>query len=87
EPVFLNDTQISSEKKEKIINAFDNLKNHQLPSLEDQIGWEPRKQLDLAFIDVFNLIKPTEFLDIIYQEITRLFKEFTVRGKKRRGRK
>ncbi|MFX0092035.1 MAG: hypothetical protein ACFFBD_09765, partial [Candidatus Hodarchaeota archaeon] len=88
EPIFIDSTKIPQIIQRKILNAFDHLRSHELPSLRDQIGWPPRRKLDLAILEVFNFKETTstDFLEKIYDEVTRVFRESDNRGKKRRGR-
>lgn len=88
EPIFLNTTEIAEETLGNILSAFDEFRSLELPTLRDQIGWNPRRKLDLAILKALQIdsIKPTEFLETIYQTVSQIFSETDSRGKKRRKR-
>ncbi len=86
--LFLDFSVIPEEDKQEIIQVFDNLRKFKLPSLKNQIGWEPRKNLDFAILKALKL-QNTDikgFLEQIYQTVRNHFEELEYRGKKRRGR-
>ncbi|MHA2272155.1 MAG: Eco57I restriction-modification methylase domain-containing protein [Candidatus Hodarchaeales archaeon] len=88
EPLFLMTSEIREEVSVGILSAFDEFRNFNLPALRDQIGWNPRKKLDLAILKALEIegVRPHDFLESIYQTISQIFAETDSRGKKRRKR-
>lgn len=83
EKLFLDISKLSIMQKKNIISAYDDLRGIKLPPLKSQIGWTPRKVLDLAILDAFENVDRSKeiFLETIYTEVKRIFNESDLRGK------
>lgn len=88
EPLFLMTSEIAEDASANILSAFDEFRSLNLPALRDQIGWNPRRKLDLAILRALQIegVCPNDFLESIYQAISQIFAETDFRGKKRRKR-
>ena len=88
EPILLDISKIPKETQSDILASFEEFRSLELPSLRDQIGWEPRKKLDLAILNALEIeeVGSNEFLESVYQAVTRSFDESDSRGRKNRGR-
>ncbi|MFQ5977247.1 MAG: Eco57I restriction-modification methylase domain-containing protein [Candidatus Heimdallarchaeota archaeon] len=84
ESIFLDPSRISEESQKNILTAFDKYRVFQLPALRNQIGWPPRKALDMAILNALEIQE--EFLQELYETVTTVFTEADNRGGKRRGR-
>jgi hypothetical protein len=88
EPLFLMTTEMGADALADILSAFDEFRVLNLPALRDQIGWNPRRNLDLAILRALEMeeIRPNDFLESRYQTISEIFAEADFRGQRRRQR-
>ncbi|MFX1536209.1 MAG: Eco57I restriction-modification methylase domain-containing protein [Promethearchaeota archaeon] len=88
ESIFINPEKINQIARINVLKAFDQMRSYKLPSLRDQIRWDPRKTLDLAILEALNFEETAsiDLLQKIYNEVIRVFIEVDARGKRHRGR-
>jgi len=68
-PLFVDFSNVSQSKKDKIINKFDKLRFQNLPSIPNQIGTIYRKELDLSILDALGIDSFEYILDEIYRSL------------------